>query len=112
MKKEFSLLITVSLIIFAMISGATAVSSGTQASAIDKHIAMKLNTQITIENNYSGLGLSLSSLNYDHNYFQEEKTNLGIVLTAIKKGKTTISLDIINEQTGDLSRYNTDVAIY
>ena len=113
-KKQHAVMLGTLLMAFAMISGASAVSLGSHTSPIhtEKHIAIQLNNHLVFENNQEGMGLALGDIHYDNQFFQGVQTDSGLELTAIKKGHTVISADLINESTGELSQYFTDITIY
>lgn len=112
MKKEFSIFMSVLLIFCTMISGTNAFPLGVTNNHIDDCVAVELNSYLVIQNNQQSFGTSVSNLNYDHSFLQEEQTDLGIILTAIKKGETIISLDLTNEKTRKVTKHTSRVIIY
>jgi hypothetical protein len=113
-KKQHAIMLSVLIIAFANISGASAVSLGSHISDnhIEKHIAIHLGNQLIFENNQTGMGLALGDIHYDNQFFQAEQTDSGLELTTLKKGHTIVSADLINTSTGEISQYVTDVTIY
>ncbi len=113
-KRQQAAMLCSLLMAFAMISGASAVTLGSHTSPnnIEKHLAIQLNNHLVFENNQVGMGLRLGDICYDNQFFDGIQTDSGLELIAIKKGHTVISADLINESTGELSNYVTDVTIY